>query len=252
MKKRAEPMSLKAPYLADAGIEASANTLLADYARRTKIDVRPPVPVEEILEHHLGLHLGFDDLRARPGVPDVLGALCIERAEVTVDQTLDPDEHPSALTRYRFTLGHEIGHGDLHRDLVLAQRLQADLFQTSSGPSIICRTSQRKELIEWQADAFAAALLMPRSEVGQHWQRLIGPERLEVSELRGRAGVFLAAALAGPSHEPRTQHDALIEFFIRPMAKVFEVSPAAMRIRLEQLGFIVHDIDTTMSMFEAV
>jgi Zn-dependent peptidase ImmA (M78 family) len=245
-------MSLKVPYLADTGIEASANALLADCARRTRIDVRPPVPVEDILEDHLGLHLGFDDLRARLGMPDVLGALCIERAEVTVDQTLDPDEHPSALNRYRFTLGHEIGHWDLHRGLVLAQRLQTDLFQKSSGPSIVCRASQRKEPIEWQADAFAAALLMPRSEVAAHWQRLIGPERLEVGKLRGRAGVFLAAALAGPSHEPRTQHDALIEFFIRPMAKVFEVSPAAMRIRLEQLGFIVHDIDTAMSMFEAV
>ena len=245
-------MSLKAPYLADAGIEASANTLLADCARRNRIDVRPPVPVEEILEDHLGLHLGFDDLRAKLGVPDVLGALWIEGAEVTVDQTLDPDEHPSALTRYRFTLGHEIGHWDLHRGLVLAQRLQADLFQKSSGPSIICRTSQRKEPIEWQADAFAAALLMPRSEVAAHWQRLIGPERLKVSELRGRAGVLLAAASARPSHEPRARHDALIEFFLRPMAEAFEVSPPAMRIRLEQLGFIVHDIDSTMSMFEAV
>jgi Zn-dependent peptidase ImmA (M78 family) len=245
-------MQLKAPYLADADIEASANALLADCGRRNRTDVRPPVPVEEILEDHLGLHLGFDDLRAKLGVPDVLGALCVEGAEVTVDQTLDPDEHPSALNRYRFTLGHEIGHWDLHWGLVLAQRLQADLFQKSSGPSIVCRTSQRKEPIERQADAFAAALLMPRSEVVAHWPRLIGPERLKMSELRGRAGAFLAAALAGPSHEPRTQHDALIEFFIRPMAEAFEVSPQAMRIRLERLGFIVHDTDTTMSMFEAV
>src|SRR3954451_24472629 len=213
MKKRAEPMGLKVPYLADAGIEASANALLADYARRKKIDVRPPVPVEDILEDHLGLHLGFDDLRTRLGVPDVLGSLWIERAEVIVDQTLDPDEHPSALTRYRFTLGHEIGHWDLHRGLVLAQRLQADLFQISSSPSIICRTSQRKEPIEWQADAFAAALLMPKPAVAAFWQRLMGPaERLEVSELEGRAGPFLmAATLPGrgcASHDARSQRNA--------------------------------------------
>jgi IrrE N-terminal-like domain len=250
-------MGLKVPYLADAGIEASANALLADYARRKKIDVRPPVPVEDILEDHLGLHLGFDDLRTRLGVPDVLGSLWIERAEVIVDQTLDPDEHPSALTRYRFTLGHEIGHWDLHRGLVLAQRLQADLFQKSSGPSIICRTSQRKEPIEWQADAFAAALLMPKPAVAAFWQRLMGPaERLKVSELKGRAGPFLvAAALLGrgcASRDARSQQNAAIEAVVRPLAEAFEVSPAAMRIRLEQLGFVTHDLDTTVPLFGAV
>lgn len=246
-------MQLRPPYLFDADIEASVNALLAGYTREKGAEVRLPMPVEDILEGHLGLHLGFDDLRTKLSSPDVLGALWIDRSEVIVDQTLDPDQQPSVLTRYRFTIAHEIGHWQLHRKLALAQRRQNDLFQqSSSGPSIICRTSQKRERIELQADAFAAALLMPRSEVGQHWQRLIGPERLKVSELCSRAGVFLAVALAGPSHEPRTQHDALIEFFIRPMAEAFQVSRPAMRIRLEQLGFIVHDVETTMSLFEAV
>jgi hypothetical protein len=245
-------MQLRPPYLSDAEIEASANALLADFIRRKGINARPPIPVEDILEDHLGLHLGFDDLRARLGVDDVLGALLLEDAEVIVDRTLDPDEQPSALPRFRFTLGHEIGHWELHRQLVLAQQRQNDLFQEARAPSIICRTSQRRERIELQADAFAAALLMPQPAIAAHWQRLIGPERLKVSELRGRAGVFLAAALAGPSHEPRTQHDALIEFFVRPMAEVFEVSPPAMRIRLERLGLIVHDAEPTLSLFGEV
>ena len=246
-------MSLKVPYLADAAIEASANALLADYARRTRIDVRPPVPVEDILEDHLGLHLGFDDLRARLGVPDVLGALWIDDAEVTIDQTLDPGRAslgpqplPLHPRRTRSATGTFIGA------LSWRNGCRTTCSRNPPAPRSSAGRASRREPIERQADAFAAALLMPRPEVAAHWQRLIGPERLEVSELRGRAGVFLAAALAGPSHEPRTQHDALIEFFIRPMAEAFEVSPQAMRIRLEQLGFIVHDIDTTMSMFEAV
>jgi Zn-dependent peptidase ImmA (M78 family) len=245
-------MQLRPPYLCGAEIEAGANALLADYIRRKGIDARPPIPVEDILEHHLGLHLGFDDLRGKLGIDDVLGALSLEDAEVIVDQTVNSDEQPSVLPRYRFTLGHEIGHWQLHRGLVLAQRRQDDLFQQSSGPSIICRTSQKRERIELQADAFAAALLMPKSEVVAHWQRLMGPERLKVSELQGKVGVFLAAALARSSHEPRTQQDGLIEFFIRPLAEAFEVSPPAMRIRLERLGFIVHDVEPTLSLFEAV
>src|SRR3954466_11240959 len=110
MRKRAKPMSLKVPYLPDPDIEASASALLAEYARRERIEIRLPVPVESILQDHLGLHLGFDDLPTRLGAPDVLGALWIESAEVIVDQTLDPEERPSVLSRYRFTLGHEIGH----------------------------------------------------------------------------------------------------------------------------------------------
>lgn len=44
----------------------------------------------------------------------------------------------------------------------------------------------------------------------------------------------------------------MIEAMIRPIAEAFEVSRPAMRIKLEQLGFFVCDVDTTMSMFEAV
>ena len=244
-------MSLKAPYLPDAEIEASASTLLTSYSRAKGIQVRPPIDLDAFLVH-LGLRLDLDDLKTMFGIPDVLGALWIDERHIYIDQTLDPDERPGALGRFRFTLAHEIGHWGLHRSLLLPEDPHGDLFQRSSGPSIICRTSQRRERIELQADAFAAALLMPRSEVVAHWPRLIGPERLKVGELRGRAGPFLAAAaLAGPSHEPRAQQDGLIELFIRPMVEAFEVSPPAMRIRLEQLGFIVQDVEASMPLFEA-
>ena len=185
-----------------------------------------------------------------------MGALWIDLAEVIVDQSLNPDERPSVLSRYRFTLGHEIGHWQLHRNLLLVQRQQDDLFQRATGPSIVCRTSQRREPIEWQADAFAAAMLMPRPAVTTHWQRLMGPERLKLSELKGRGGAFLAAAAVLArgylSSDARGQQNDVIEAVIRPLAEAFQVSRPAMRIRLEQLGFIAHDVDTTMPMFEAV
>jgi IrrE N-terminal-like domain len=245
-------MSPKAPYLTDAEIEASASALLTGCSRAKGIQVRPPIDLDAFLVH-LGLRLDLDDLQTMFGIPDVLGALWIDERHIYIDQTLDPDERPGASGRFRFTLAHEIGHWGLHRSLFLPKDRHDDLFQGSSGPSIVCRTSQRRERIELQADAFAAALLMPRSEVVAHWPRLIGPEPLKVGELRGRAGPFLAAALAlaGPSHEPRAQQDGLIEYSIRPMVEAFEVSPAAMRIRLEQLGFIVRDVEAGLPLFEA-
>jgi len=221
-------MNLKVPYLPDAAIEASASALLAAYARREGSQIRPPVPVESILQDHLRLHLGFDDLRTRLRVPDVLGALYMDSGEVVIDQTLDPDEQPSALGRFRFTLAHEIGHWELHRTLFEFQQRQDDLFAKPAAPSIICRISQAKERIERQADAFAAALLMPRSEVATQWQRLID------------GGI-----------RPGTPHNDLIELAVRPMAEAFEVSAQAMRIRLEGLG-CGRAGEKTASLFEAV
>ena len=221
-------MYLTAPFLPDVAVEASASALLAAHARRVESEIRP-VPVESILQDHLRLHLGFDDLRTKLGVPDVLGALYVDNGEVVIDQTLDPDEHSSVLGRYRFTLAHEIGHWELHRALFAFQQRQDDLFAKPAAPSIVCRTSQGKERIERQADAFAAALLMPRSEVITHWQRLTD----------GRIGI-----------RPGATRDDLIEVAVRPMAEIFEVSAQAMRIRLEGLE-CRREIDGIASLFEA-
>ena len=149
--------------------------------------------------------------------------------QIYIDQTLDPDEQPSALGRFRFTLAHEIGHWELHRTLFEFQRRQDDLFERPSAPSIVCRTSQAKERIELQADAFAAALLMPRAEVITHWQRLID---------------------SGRRIRPGARQDELIEVAVRPLAETFEVSAQAMRIRLEGLGNRA-DANNTLSLFEA-
>jgi hypothetical protein len=53
------------------------------------------------------------------------------------------------------------------------------------------------------------------------------------------------------SIDPRAQQNELIEIAVRPMAKAFEVSPQAMRIRLERLGHIVRDVDATVPLFGA-
>jgi hypothetical protein len=151
-------MSIKVPYLADADIEKRASALLAEYSSDRNTQVRAPIPLDDILVH-LGLRLDLDDLRTTLGILDVLGALWIEEKRIYIDQSLDPDERPSALGRFNFTLGHEIGHWCLHRPYVEIQQLQGDLLQTSSCPSIVCRTSQQRERIELQADAFAHAAI---------------------------------------------------------------------------------------------
>ena len=102
---------------------------------------------------------------------DVLGALWVDSREVFVDQSLDPEDRPWLEGRYRYTLGHEVGHWQLHCDQLGVSTGQGSLFSREPESTIICRKSQAKERIEWQADYFASTLLMPRTLVMAAWQQ---------------------------------------------------------------------------------
>ena len=70
--------------------------------------------------------------------------------------------------RLAFTLAHEGGHWYLHRPLIEMDQVTATLFgkdDVPKQPTIFCRSSQKKAAAEWQADRFAAALLMPAADV---------------------------------------------------------------------------------------
>ncbi|MSP96591.1 MAG: hypothetical protein EXR29_05055, partial [Betaproteobacteria bacterium] len=71
---------------------------------------------------------------------------------IVIDESLDPEEHPAMEGRYRFTLAHEGGHWRLHPPYFDTNPGQASLFAGPVPPSIICRSSQAKEPVEWQAD----------------------------------------------------------------------------------------------------
>ena len=183
----------KVKFLRYSEIENATLCLLAEYGRKYGDVVAPPVPVEEILEAHLALTLDFDDLGRRIGVPDVLGATWIQDKLVLVDQSLDPTENPPKEGRYRFTLAHELGHWELHRHHFLADAGQPSLFGDKPKPSIVCRTSSRKEPMEWQADCFAGYLLMPEDRVFRVWEQVYGSAGQyvafeEIEQLKARWG----------------------------------------------------------------
>lgn len=91
---------------------------------------------------------------------------------------------PGQEHRYRFTLGHECGHWIYHRAYFGFDPYQMCLFEMST-PYINCREINRNYLhthkqgwdsvqwIEWQADQFAAGILMPASSVRSLFQRSI-------------------------------------------------------------------------------
>lgn len=243
-------MTLRVPYIPDDAIERDAEALLAQYAHARSVEIKAPIPIEGIVEKHLKLRVEFDDLHRLLDVPrggpdsDIFGAIWLESGRIVIDECLDPEDRPEREGRYRFTLAHEGGgHWRLHRGLVRSDRDQETLFADVPKPTVVCRSSQAKERVEWQADFYASCLLMPRRLVHAEWRDRLGRTKpLLLSDLRPTGKVMLRAGTLireqGRS-EVEAVEDALFESVAEPMARRFGVSRAAMRIRLEKLGLLL-------------
>jgi Zn-dependent peptidase ImmA (M78 family) len=105
-----------------------------------------PVPISTIAEAR-GLSIQQYDLGEK-----VSGVLVINRGLGTIG--VNPDH---GTTRQRFTIAHELGHYELHRhskDLFIDSAYKVHFRDETS--------STGEKLVEMQANAFAAAILMPR------------------------------------------------------------------------------------------
>ena len=236
-------MTLRVPYIADDAIERDAEALLGEFAHARGVAVRAPVPIEDIVEKHLKLHVEFDDLHRlldvpRSGIgldPDMFGAIWLEAGRIVIDESLDPEERPEREGRYRFTLAHEGGgHWRLHRPLVRPTRDQGSLLVDRARPTVICRSSQAKERAEWQADFYASCLLMPRKMVFAAWDETFPDRKQRVL----KPATPIEHPFAEIEREVDDDEDRALDSFARPFAERFLVSPIAMRIRLEKLGLL--------------
>lgn len=211
-------------FLSPEHIENEAINLFDDYCRHVDQEYQPPIPVDAIFESYLGFSLEFFDLQKKHGSTKVLAETHILSKRVIVDLTLDPEEHPENEGRYNFTLAHEIGHWVLHRHEVIAVSATPDLFGYVPEP-VVCRSASR-EPHEWQADQFAANLLMPRKMVIRVWKQFCPLDSLNVydeNQKPPRRGDLFAS---------RTDPFCDIA---RRMAPIFKVSLTAMQLRLKQL-----------------
>jgi len=236
-------MALRVPYMPDHTIERDAEVLLGEFAQARAIELRPPIPIEDIVEKYLKLRVEFDDLHRLLDVPrsgfdlksDIFGAIWLDTGRIVIDESLDPEEHPAIEGRYRFTLVHEGGgHWRLHRSLVQPIRDQGVLFATDPEPSVVCRSSQAKERAEWQADFYASCLLMPRKLVYAAWHEVFPDGKQRVLQ----PGMPIDHPFVEIARDLDESEDQALNHFARPLARRFLVSPSAMRIRLERLGLL--------------
>jgi hypothetical protein len=227
-------------YFTMSKLEQEAEAMLRLCGRSSESLSNAPIPADEILEFDLGLTLDFGDLQT-PGKRGALASLHIESKQVFVDERLDPCLYPKNKGRFNFTIAHEIGHWQLHR----GQR------DKSNGPlttidefNTVCAEQENRRL-EWEANYFAACLLMPRTMVEAAWVQAGGrldrglvydPVRHARFTRRNRRGFVSMENIVNGLMEPRER--ILFNKVAAEIAPTFEVSVEAMRIRLENLGLL--------------
>jgi len=145
------------PYLNNSNIEKESKALLNDYCKSTNMTVKAPVPVFDIIEY-----LGYDINFTKEGIyqnKNILGGLRIADKMVDINENISDHEG-----RVHFTAAHETGHIVLHAPLYIEQQktgqLEIDMCRSDAGFD-----GDKKEPEEFQADKFAAYLLMPTALV---------------------------------------------------------------------------------------
>jgi hypothetical protein len=151
-----------------------------------------PVPIGDIADSVFSLLVReVEDMSAAPGYPKIeagqaiSGLLLASRGEIWVNA----DEARQWPGRRRFTICHELGHWVLHR---------------TGQQSLFCRHGSIEEapgdsrpplpITEEEANAFAAALLMPARLMRRHYEDTGGDfERL--CELFGTSGAAMGKRL---------------------------------------------------------
>ena len=147
------------PFLKNSTIEKETLGLMKSYKEKTGKIIKAPIPVFDLIEY-----LGYNvDFRSDGIYEDnnFLGGLVISRKMVEINENLANQEG-----RMNFTAAHETGHIVLHAPYYIEQLKKNE----KENSDIICRKDEgfegnKKAPEEWQADKFAALLLMPSAMI---------------------------------------------------------------------------------------
>lgn len=148
--------------------ESAAAALLA----AAEEDIELPIDVNELAEEHLGLdvqeHADLMSLLGAPMPPEgatLSGLLFPSERRIWVN-AVEAGRWPG---RRRFTIAHEIGHWQLHRDGAYEAHAR---FCRSDEVEATGDRARKARNIEREANQFAAALLMPEELVRSHAEEL--------------------------------------------------------------------------------
>jgi len=218
-------------WLSKPQIEEEACLLLSEWVSFTGETVKPPIPVEAIIEKYLGITLEYEDLDQSLGISGVLGATWVNEKKMAINSCL----LDGVEGRIAFTCGHEVGHWILHRDYFFQQFSRLEQRSHDDSPVIVCRTFLSKQRGEWQADHFGGCLLMPEMDVRNAYLDTFGPEPLVLYNEKSCFGRYNPMVL-----DPALDTVKEIAQEIINHGGFINVSREAMVYRLQELGLLVN------------
>jgi len=174
-------MRIEVPYRKKSEIEAMSFDLLDKYQTWKGQPLTPPINIDEIIERYFQISLEFGNLKEHLSIPDVLGATWLDEKVIRIDSSLEGNEG-----RLSFTMAHEVGHWWMHRPIYEMGKVTLPLFGYGQSPpshAIVCRTTDKKKPAEWQADQFAAMLLMPASLIRTSLLSINGHGQMKIDGL---------------------------------------------------------------------
>lgn len=241
------------PILSKEDIDSYAEAVISDF-KPELLTIPQPTPVEEFVEIYLGLNVDYHKLSLDNSI---LGMIAfnegyvevydensrkkfIEAAEGTafIDTFLLEEDQKG---RFRFTFGHEPGHWIFHKRRYYIPRGQMSFLDELSKPvyvkchkknvGVISRKSGGfngdDEWMEWHADYFSSALLMPKAAF-----RLAVDENMHKMNLAN--GYFKKV--------PPTAGFMNARMIVSNISRLFEVSYQAAAVRLFKTGYIENEL----------
>jgi len=219
---------------------------------------RPPTPIESLVESEPDIRLRVGDLDQSPSHKAyVLGMSRWGKdgnKEIVLNSVLVESEDETSEYRLLFTLGHELFHALDHLPLMDSNtRRQVECFRTVSPYGAVTLPTARKtpaqravehwrdtessprrlltneDWREWQAQTFAACVLMPEWAVRDEFNKRTGKHRIQCGEgMNSRALAFDVATKTTMGNQ----------VFDHSLNRLFKVSAQAMAIRLLSLRLI--------------
>jgi Zn-dependent peptidase ImmA (M78 family) len=188
----------------------------------------PVIEILKALENTTHLKSVITDLGYKKNAK-ILGRINFSRKLLSLDTLLTTERE----IQMRFTAAHEIGHWILHRwnyenwNFESFQPTQDNFEDDENSLHRLDRRSP-KEWLEWQANVFAAALIMPQDTF-----------RRALAETQYSLGIRRNIGIVWVSDAKYSRRDYML--CVERLGEIYGVSLASVRVRLETQNLIYNE-----------
>lgn len=222
---RGNGMNMEVPKLSAQDIERKSIEVLSKLNLGKILLAPQATPIEDIVttvSNKFGVEFEIKDLPQ-----GVLGQFSIQPYGIFIDSSI------ANTDRMPFTLAHEFGHFVLHRKVRMKQGeyVFSDLERHLLTGKKKLKT--KRDWIEYQANRFASAILMPKRTIRQ-----------AVMNLQRELGIVHELGTIHLDHQPCNQRDA--QLIISELTGIYRVNRTNVFYRLSDLGILKdHTLDST-------